>query len=369
MKYVRRRLGIILIVASLSAALLVVQSLVARKVISESFATLEQRQGERSINQVLKALEADLNQLAISTHDYATWDDAFDFVKTRDSHFIVSNMDAETLGNMRVDVVWMIDDAGGEILSYERFPESKSPVTADAGTIDAIRARLAGLLELPATGVRSRFFQTERGLLAVAAYPILPSRGAGTQRGTLVFGRFVDQGAVERAQTTSQLPLRLYITVSSRNRLPAQAKALWTASRTSADRVLVPTDDTTLSGFVLLRDVNGAPAAILATSITRSLIVFGERTGHSLIILFAMVIAVFAAIVCILLLYVEKVGRARATSERRYRAVITQAYETILLVDTAEPQNPRGESRGVRNPGIFDRGTGGNGHRRALLRV
>ena len=98
--------------------------------------------------------------------------------------------------------------------------------------------------------------------------------------------------------------------------------------------MLVPTSDSVLSGFALLRDVDGRPVAILGTRIQRHLSAFGRETGRSLVAVFSGVIAVFAAIVAGLLLYLEKIGRARAASERRYRAVITQAQDTMLLVDT-----------------------------------
>ena len=66
----------------LSGALLGLENLAARKVLFDSFGQLEREEGDRSLQQVLKALEADLNQLAISTHDYAAWDDAYEFAKS-----------------------------------------------------------------------------------------------------------------------------------------------------------------------------------------------------------------------------------------------------------------------------------------------
>jgi diguanylate cyclase (GGDEF)-like protein/PAS domain S-box-containing protein len=331
----RRRLTILLIVASLSAALLLVQSAAAWKVLSGSFAVLEQRQGERSIDQALKAIEADLNQLAISAHDYAVWDDAFDFVRTRDQHFIESNLTAETLANLRVDFVWMTDTRGVDILSFQRRSghESGRPGEADAQIIGAMRARLPVLMGRPDTPGLARLFRTKSGLLAVAANLILPTVGHGIPRGTLVFGRFVDQAVVERAQATSQLPLHLYLSAASSTALPEQARALWSLARGERGRVLVPASDTLLSGFELLRDVDGVPVAIVATDIPRNLLSFGRQTGRSLVAIFSGVIAVFAGIVAGLLLYLVSIGEARTASERRYRAVITQAHETMLLVD------------------------------------
>lgn len=331
-----RRLGVVLIVASLSGALLAVQSAATWKIISNSFASLEQGQGERGMEQALKAVEADLNQLAISAHDYAFWDNAYDFAATRDPAFIRSNITVETLGNLRVDIVWMIDAKGQEILSFQRptGSEVQELAPADSVVIQAMRPRVASLAAHPETSGLGRLLQTSHGLLAVAASPISPTSGRGPTRGILVFARFLNQATVGRAQSTSQLPLRLYIGSSAGAKLPGPAMALWSNRRGQPDRVLVPTSDSVLSGFALLRDVDGQPVAILGTDIQRHLSAFGRQTGRSLVAIFSGVIAVFAAIVSGLLLYLDKIGRARAASERRYRAVITQAQDTMLLVDT-----------------------------------
>ncbi|HEY6927074.1 MAG TPA: CHASE4 domain-containing protein, partial [Steroidobacteraceae bacterium] len=336
MTRVHRRLGIVLAVACLSGTLLLVQSVAAWKVVSDQFAFLEERQGQRSIDQALKAIETDLDQLAISTHDYAEWDDAYEFVASRDQHFVKSNMTIQTLSNLQVDFVWMVGAQGNDILGFQRRsgfePTLQQP--ADPDIIAAVRIKLPGLLAHPNAPALSRLFQTRSGLLAIAAHAILPSMGHGVPRGALVFGRFVDRAAIERAQTTSQLPLRLYLGASSRASLPAAAQSLWSAGTGMPERVLVPTSDLLLSGFVLVRDVNEVPVAVLGTSTARNLSSFGRHTGRTLVTIFSCVIAVFAGVVAGLLLYLEKVGEARAASERRYRAVITQALETMLLVDT-----------------------------------
>jgi sensor domain CHASE-containing protein len=110
----------------LSGALLGLENLAARKVLSDSFGQLEREEGNRSLQQVLKALEADLNQLAISNHDYAAWDDAYEFTKSRDPRFLESNFATETIANLNVDVVWIIDTHERDIVSYQRTPQVES---------------------------------------------------------------------------------------------------------------------------------------------------------------------------------------------------------------------------------------------------
>jgi diguanylate cyclase len=336
MSTVRRRLAIVASVTAMSAALLMVQSIAARKVVSDSFAQLENAQGERSLVQSRRALEADLHQLAISAHDYAVWDYAYAYAANHDRRFVDANLTPEMLANLNVGFVWVTDVAGQQLLSLQRSPpEQTGPLTAaDSDIVAAVRRKLPTLLGAAAPPPLSRLFQTRRGILAVAAYPILPSSGKGEARGALVFGRFLDASVVARARATSELPLQLYLDRGSIAALPAPVRALWSVGRGQPERILVPGSASTLSGYQLLRDIDGAPAAIAGTSIERDLLAFGHHTGRSLIYIFSAVLTVFTVIICALLFYLDRARTARATSERRYRAVINQAHETMLLVDT-----------------------------------
>ncbi len=88
--------------------------------------------------------------------------------------------------------------------------------------------------------------------------------------------------------------------------------------------------------YALLRDIDGASAAIIETQLDRTLLEFGQRTLKSLLLLISAVVVLVAAGVAWLLLRMEKVWRAQAASERRYRAVITQAQDTMLLADAID---------------------------------
>jgi diguanylate cyclase (GGDEF)-like protein/PAS domain S-box-containing protein len=331
----RRRLAALLIVLGLSGALLGLENLAARKVLFDSFGQLEREEGERSLQQVLKALEADLNQLAISNHDYGAWDDAFEFANSRDPRFLESNFATETIANLNVDVVWIIDTHDRDIVSFQRVPEIESglPPKATDEVLGLLRSQLPGLWKHADTPPLSRLLQTSNGLLAFAAHPILPTGGRGEPRALLVFARFVDDAMLKRAHDTSQLPVALYTSSQARAVLPAQAQALWGGAPSDAGRVLLTPDEKLLNGYALIRDVNGAPAAIVGTHIGRKLFAFGHQTLRYLMVLFATVVALFATLLGALLLYLEKILHAHQAAERRYKAVITEAQETMLLVD------------------------------------
>jgi diguanylate cyclase (GGDEF)-like protein/PAS domain S-box-containing protein len=204
--------------------------------------------------------------------------------------------------------------------------------------LSLLRGQLPGLWKPSDQPPLSRLLQTSRGLLAFAAHPIVPTGEHGNPRALLVFARFLDAAALKRAHDTSQLPVNLYMSPQARAGLPAPAQALWKAGAGQPDRVLLASTEDFLSGYALIRDVRGAPAAIVATQIERRLLAFGHQTLRYLMFMFATVVALFAAVLGALLLYLEKIGHARAASERRYRAVISEAQDTMLLVDAGTRQ-------------------------------
>ena len=331
----RRRLAALLLVLGLAGALLGLENLAARKVLSDSFGQLEREEGNRSLQQVLKALEADLNQLALSTHDYAAWDDAFEFVKSRDPRFLESNFATETIANLNVAVVWMIDTQNRDIASFQRTPQVESglPPHASEEVLKLLRSQLPALWTRADTPSLSRLLQTSQGLLAFAAHPVLPTGGRGEPRALLVFARFIDDSVLKRAHDTSQLPVELFDSMPERAGLPGEAQAVWRSAASDPGRLLLTPSERILNGYALIRDVNGAPAAIVATHIERKLFAFGHQTLRYLMVLFATVVALFATLLGALLLYLEKILHAQEASERRYKAVIIEAQEVMLLVD------------------------------------
>jgi len=109
-----RQVGIVLLVAAVAVGILGVQNIAGRKVVMDSFRHLEQDAANHSLDQVLNAFQADLEHLAVSVRDYARWDDAYQFADDRNDRFTQSNFASESLENMGVDVVWMIDPENRE---------------------------------------------------------------------------------------------------------------------------------------------------------------------------------------------------------------------------------------------------------------
>ena len=334
-----RRLGLVLLVAAVAAGLLGLQNIAGRKVVMDSFRQLERDAANHSLDQVLNALQADLEHLAISVRDYARWDDAYAYAIDHNERFTQSNFAPDSLENMGVDVVWMLDASDHEILSLMANPKQARRIErpANPALTDMLRQHLPRIRALHGKSkALERLLQTPQGVLAFASHEILATGGRGEPRGMIFFGRFIDESVIARARETSQLPMQLHSTPRSVQRLPETAVQMWSAGGAGATRMLRPADEQNMDIYGLLRDIDGAPAAIVQTHTDRALLEFGQHTLNTLMLLIAAVVALVAAAVAWLLLRMERAWRAQATSERRYRAVITQAQDTMLLADAMD---------------------------------
>jgi len=237
---------------------------------------------------------------------------------------------------MHVDFVWMVDESGRDVLSLAHFKGRAEPLQrpADASLQKVFRDHLSKIeASVGHSSPLDRLLQTPMGLMAFVADPVLRTGAVGPRRGTLVFARVIDDAQLARVRESSQLPAIIYRSAKDVRALPELAQNLWAAPIGQKPRVLRPLDDKVLQAYALLRDVDGAPAAVVETRLERTLLAFGHSTLRYLMILIGAVLALLAVILGGLLLWMENTWRARAASERRYRAVITQAQDVILLAD------------------------------------
>lgn len=312
-------------------ALIGVLYVASSTVLSNSLEEAEKQDTLQVVTSVLSLFTQYQEDFTAGYGDWSSWDDTYSFIANGNSQYIKSNMTAEQLALLEVDLALYVNSSGKIVYGtgFNRQTRRKTAVpaaitkqVADNNVLlrqSSPRSSLAGIVTLP------------EGLMLISSRPILTSSGAGPVRGSLIFGRYVDEKIIDKLDRATRLSLKIHKLDSKK--LPADfAAASKTLSRQEPP-LIKPLNNNFIAGYTLLNDIYDQPAAILRVNVPRTIYNQRQSSLRYLSLSILGVGLVFSAIMLpllerVLLFYYELQER-----EQRYRAVVTQASEGIVLVE------------------------------------
>jgi len=306
-----------LIAACLAAlALIVVVFASTRYVLVHSFATIEADEARQSVERVKQGLQMELNQLRAAADDNGHWDPAYEFVSGQRPNFVAENFTRSGLDTMRVHVMWVGDNTGKTLVSITTrdVPEGQLGQLEPA-LINRIQKYALTVVAPNSGSADVRLMRVSGGVLAFSAVRVLRSNHTGPSPGLLVFGHYFDQALIGRIEETSQSPVKL-ILLETQGHASADVSgnvARWLEAP-SGDTLIQTNDGETLDSYVLLRDVDGRPVAVLANSVPHAALKLGRRTITWVVV--ALLVG-FAFLVLLLLTMVNRGWRSRAVARRQ----------------------------------------------------
>lgn len=219
---------------------------------------LELAENNQEMQRVIHLIRIEQRNLARDVNDYATWDDMYDYVKTRNPRFAASNFVPNLFADFRMNLLLVLSPEGDVVyracrdyradkeLELAEFNGPRIPRSSPVFLDPARQQELSGLM------------WTAQGLLLVAVRPILKSDASGEPRGLVVMGRLWDENELADFGDTVQFPIAL-------QRAPPAAPAFPPNPRefrfTSSSRAV--------DGTCLLTDVSGAPSIRLHVRLPR----------------------------------------------------------------------------------------------------
>jgi diguanylate cyclase (GGDEF)-like protein/PAS domain S-box-containing protein len=320
------------VIACCIALVMSVISGAARFHLLESYVSLERESIERTEAGLRRAWQEELAQLRTSVANYATWDDMYDFVRRPNIPFVQSNLSLTSMSNQFVDTV-LVTNGKGEPVFWRRFNDPGNRGFPDARLL--IGDLPAGMLALPADTEQrapvSGILRRPGGAMIVAIAPILPTHGAGPARGMLLLGRALDDAVIDRLGAASGL--RVYGRDPGDDGLPPDVRAA--AARTATRPVMLSAveGDERIATHVVVPDLTGTPALVLRVTEPRLVFLRGLEAINFLVYGAFLMCLLFGAIALLMWLRLTKHWAQRNESEARYRAVVAQASEGILIVD------------------------------------
>ena len=325
------RTRLITISAVLALALLLLAIAVASGVFVTRFDAIEATQTHEKSQQLLRAVQADLNQLAISARDYGEWDDTHDFIQTGNPDYLRSNFSHVAMSGMQVDVLAMFRADGSTVYTSQLDePGERTIVPAPAGLVEPLRALRLQHVRLRELSSLQRLLHTPQGLLAFSAVEIRRSDRSAPSGAVMFFGRFFETDEIHRINETSQLPGELLLLPDAH--LPPEIVA-WTQDPQAPPTATRIEDAEHIVGYALLRDLTGQPAAVLKMDNQREIGQLGRYTTELLMGTLAALLLLSGFALVALLWGLQQSWADRVLVERRYRNIMSNLDETIVLAD------------------------------------
>ena len=298
--------------------LLVVVFSSARYVLLHSFASIETAEARQSIERVNQGVQMELHRLANEAIDNGHWDQAFDYATGHRDAYINENFTRDGLDTTHVQVLW-IADANGKTRVGRATRDAPAGTFRDLppDVLAAIEKYAPTLVSPDSKGAAVKLLRVSGGVLAFATVRILRSGHIGPSPGLLVFGHYFDATVIKQIEETSQSPVKLILLDEQGAPMAAvhDSVSRWLSTAEQNDDTFIQTNKgETLDSYLLLRDVEGRPLAILANRVSHPALKLGSQTITGV---FVALFVGFSLLTVLLLTMVNRGWRTRAVAQRQ----------------------------------------------------
>lgn len=274
----------ILILLGITLLILVlILYIISRAVLLKSYALLEEQNTSNQIKLVLKTLSEIISVQDSKTSDWANWDDTYDFIEKKKQEYIKKNLTDKAFSELKINLMLFIDHHGRVVHGKAFNLGNQREMTVPQG-IQKYLSRDSLILRNsdPASGYAGIVLLPE-GPMIITSRPIMTSEGKEPVRGTLIFGRYLDD--VEMQKMTEEGHYALSLHRIDEGQLPDDVTSVLPLLSKQDHVHVKPTGSDTVGAYAMLEDVEGNPALVLKLSFARDIYKKGQETVRYFIFL------------------------------------------------------------------------------------
>lgn len=327
--------GIVLLLSILLA-------LIPRNYLLQQFADFQDVELKRNAAMVRYAFQAEENSLNNLCSDWANWDDIYQFAQDRNQQFIESNLQFENLKSTAKLDLLSIYNRDKQLLWGGIYAAKNNDGRPDYK--NALQEEINLLASRNYVKHVSGYILTPNGLMILSICPILPSSENGQAQGTLIMGRFLNEGLLENIAQRLQLPLQ--IPQGNYNVYSSIEKDLLSRLQTSA-YMLNNSDPEHPVVYMSMQDFYGE-SFIISFNLPQTIMAHGTKAAN--LASLAFIGALFLVMTVLLTAFsfyrsevkkrrqelaalLETRSRELAESEERYRQLFDNAEDGIYTID------------------------------------
>jgi len=274
------RIKMTLLLALLFAVLIVLEIGVQKQVLMPSFAELEREDAETSMKRIGYALDMTLESLELSAADWGNWADVYQFVQTPNPAFVTANITPVAMKQLKVNAMLIVDLNGRYVLAVAKSLDTGEPMDLDLAARKTLPADFPWLNNVQQGKSARGLLRTNRGVMMIAAAPILDGSGGGKPLGMVLMGRLLTAAQVHLIGAQAQATLAMLD--------PSSGTAEQVTETEAATQVLKP-----------FMDIYGKPVMSFRVDVPRRITERGHRA-----VTYASLYLIGAAVTVLILLVV-----------------------------------------------------------------
>lgn len=238
-------------------------------VVLNGFSQVEKQDTIKNVNRVNDALSSELSVLSGVVGDWAAWNETYTFVNGENPNFVEEQIAKRTFIEIRVNLILFINSTGGVAYGsgFDLKNETMLPIPEDIQeylSIDSILLRhqntqssIKGIIILP------------EGPMLIASRPIITNERTGPIRGSVIWGRYLDDEEIKMIGTKTQLNVTIHRLDDTK--MPSDFLSVRDSFSEHEDILIRPINEKSIAGYTILNDVYGAPALVMRVDMPRDI--------------------------------------------------------------------------------------------------
>lgn len=287
----------LLILGLIFFVLFIAIALISLSVTLAGLERIEFQDMTKATGQARSALDGESASLLSTTRDWAWWDDMAGFSRSPTPEFIERNARPEHVATLQVNLFVILDAEGNVLHSVYLTPDYPSGASAPPEILASIHATRALTSFTASDTGTSGILCMRDGPMILASAPILLSDMQGPVEGTVVMGRYLEDGPLREIGALTGYTIRL-TWPGEEGRDGSVPESVMNALAGGA-LVVVPENESTITGYSLVTDLAGG-RPVLAVSQSREL----YRTGFDNVVTYLSLLLVWAVVTGIIMVLI-----------------------------------------------------------------
>ncbi len=297
---------------------------------------IESRDVDMQAQQLQRGFATELDDLYMAMGEYAIWTETAEFARGNRPDYLSKTLNPGALTRLHVDTFLLLDRnlETRASLALDAASAQEYEIPPDPELLAVVKqAVTSGQLNSSGDSVRG-IVQRARGPGLFAVRPIFDSTGTGQVQGWLAFARAFTPAVIQRMERFSPWPVNGYPVSSLEYAgVPEEVRDWVRNSPLTANMLTRVAGRGHVNGYLILRDYLGTPVWLVQIEIPRSAFAQATRTTLYQTVLLGLLVGGFSIVAFILAARTRKLNADRLALESRYRAIIEQAQDGLLIAD------------------------------------